>query len=64
MYLANYRNGEIYLRRDTQMDDFLKNGASIYYEDDQTGERTLVATPEDGFLVERPVFPVVESSHS
>ena len=65
MYLANYHmNSEIYLRRDTQMDEFLAKGASIYYEDDETGERALVATPEDGFLVERPVFPVEESSHS
>ena len=62
MYLANFGNSEIYLRRDTQMDKYLSMGASIFHEDEDTQERTLIATPEDGFLVERPVFPEVHGS--
>lgn len=48
-----------FLSVDTQMDHYLKYGWSIFQIED--GEETLIATPETGFLVERPVFPIRES---
>ena len=57
MYLAKYGNAQLYLARSDQMDKHLSAGAEIYQEDED-GAQTLVATPNDGFLVPRPVFPV------
>jgi len=54
-YLAQWPGGAIYLSSSEQMDQYLGRGASIYQEED--GVQTLIATPEDGYLVERPVFP-------
>ena len=54
-YLAQWPGGGIYLSSSDQMDRYLEKGASIYQEED--GVQTLIATPEEGFLVERPVFP-------
>ncbi len=47
-----------YLSVDKQMDKYLALGWDIYEED--AGVETLIATPEKGFLIERPVFPVTE----
>lgn len=47
-----------YLSEDKQMDKYLALGWDIYEED--AGAETLIATPEKGFLIERPVFPVAE----
>lgn len=57
-YLAVDRNRKegIYLATDSQMDRYLEAGWDIYQED-ESRRRTLIATPEDGFLIERPVFP-------
>jgi len=57
-YLAVYEKekSSVSLTRDEQMDGHLARGANIYCLDG--GEMTLIATAKDGFLVERPVFPV------
>lgn len=55
-YLAKWKGGCVFLSRDEQMEEFLTKGASIYSVDNDV--ETLIATPEDGFLVERPTFPV------
>ena len=56
LYLAKWDGGRVYLSRDEQMEQFLEKGANIYKEEE--GTETLIATPEEGFLVERPTFPV------
>lgn len=60
LYLAKQNNSIIYLSQDEQMDKYLEKGAEIYSE--ENGVQTLIATPENGFLVERPVFPVQTTS--
>lgn len=62
VYFAKFGNNGIYLTKDEQMEQYLKNGASIYREDGDT--ETLIATPEKGFLVDRPKFPVQKSTGS
>lgn len=59
-YLAKWDDTSIYLSRDEQMEQYLEKGASIYREDG--GAETLIATPEQGFLIERPNFPIAETS--
>lgn len=63
-YFAQYTSEEettiVFLTSGGQMDKYLELGCSIY-EVDEEGEQTLIATPEDGFLVDRPVFPVKET---
>ena len=54
-----------YLISSEEMDHYLGKGLKIYacQEGKDPGEGDqLIATPEDGYLVERPVFPVTESS--
>lgn len=60
-YAAVYEEGNssVWLTRDSQMEEHLSRGAKIYQNDGD--EMTLIATPADGFLVERPVFPVAET---
>lgn len=62
-YLARAKDGssQIYLSKDTQMDTYLENGCNIYFENEDDQSETLIATPEDGFLTERPVFPKSET---
>ena len=60
VYLAKWENNGIYLSRDEQMDYYLNKGASIYKEED--GVETLIATPENGYLIERPTFPEKQSA--
>ena len=63
-YIAKSPDGlnGTYLSVDNQMDRYLKNGWNIYEFDIDAGEEeTLIATPEDGFMVERPVFPVMQT---
>lgn len=57
-YLAKSKDGKsaIFLTIDTQMDMYLEKNCDIYQYDDN-GKEKLIATPEDGFLIERPVFP-------
>lgn len=54
-YLAKWGGGSIFLSKDEQMEQYLEKGAEIYREENDT--ETLIATPEKGFLVERPTFP-------
>lgn len=42
------------------MDYYLSKGASIYREDGSI--ETLIATPENGYLIERPTFPEKQST--
>ena len=57
-YIAVYEASKTaaYLSRDSQMEEYLQRGANIYRENGVN--RELIATPEVGFLVERPTFPV------
>lgn len=57
-YIAIYENtkSSVSLTRDTQMDKHLSRGAKIYCLDGE--EMELVASPEKGYIGERPVFPV------
>jgi len=59
-YIAKWEDGSVYLARDEQMEQYLDKGASIYRAEDEV--ETLIATPEQGFLVDRPTFPTAESS--
>ncbi len=58
-YIAVYEKAKtsVSLTKDTQMDEHLLKGANIYQSEGD--EMTLIATPEDGFIGKRPVFPVV-----
>ena len=56
-YLAEWEGGNIFIAKDSDMDEYLAMGARIYAKEDiLSDEKTLIATPEDGFLVERPVI--------
>ncbi len=59
-YIAVYEgedgNSGVYLTKDSQMDEHLERGAKIMFENGDNSME-LIATPEDGFLTERPVFP-------
>lgn len=54
-YFAKKGNGIIYLSKSEQMDEMLAKGASIY-SDNGDGSNTLIATPDEGYLSERPVI--------
>ena len=54
-YLALLDNTGIFLSKSSQMDEMLSNGFSIYTVD-ENDNKTLIATPQDGFLVEKPVI--------
>lgn len=54
-YKAKKENSQIYLINSDQMDKYLDKGCDIYIEED--GKDTLIATPKDGYLVEKPIFP-------
>ena len=60
-YIAVYENANVSvsLTKDTQMDEHLLRGAIIYAVEGD--ENTLIATPKDGFMTERPVFPVART---
>lgn len=57
-YLAIYekQRSSASLSRDEQMEEHLSRGANIYQVDGD--DMTLIATPEQGFLIKRPTFPV------
>ena len=63
-YLAKTKDGKdaFFLSRDTQMEKFLNLGFNIYASESDDKEDVLIATPEDGFLTERPTFPTPESN--
>ncbi len=54
-YKAKKYNSQVYLKDSDQMDRYLERGCDIYMEED--GLDTLIATPKDGYLIKRPVFP-------
>lgn len=62
IYYARKGETRTNLSKSSQMQKVLDAGFSIYAET-EAGKSTLVATPEDGFLVEEPVFPVPMTSH-
>lgn len=52
-YVAEKDGSAIFLTKDTQLDMALEKGCNIVrVEDDDT--QTVIATPEQGFLEERP----------
>lgn len=55
VYIALLDNMIFYLGNDAQMEEYLSIGACIYRE--TAGVKELIATPDKGFIVERPVFP-------
>lgn len=61
-YMAVYEEARTStsLTKDSQMDEHLSKGANIYKVEGE--EATLIATPQDGFLVERPVFPIKQTA--
>ena len=59
MYFAANEEERIYLSESSQMDKYLELGYSIFKETDNGGT-TLIATPEKGYLVPKPEFPVEE----
>ena len=57
-YIARYENVEYNLGSTAQLDKMLEKGANLYaYEN---GNYTLIATPESGYLVDKPIIPIVE----
>lgn len=58
-YLAARDGNGVFIQEDYQMDSYLEKGYSIFEIDDDLNEK-LIATPEDGFIVDRPKFGTVE----
>lgn len=54
-YYARNDNVGVYLSKTEQMDQYLEKGCSIY-EAIENGDDVLVATPEDGYLSEKPTI--------
>ncbi len=54
-YFAKKGNSGIFLSKSEQMDKMLANGADIYRKNDD-GSEELIATPDEGYLGERPVI--------
>lgn len=56
-YLAEWECGNTFISTDSDMDTYLSHGARIYALESVTSEeRTLIATPEDGYLTEKPIL--------
>lgn len=56
-YIAEWGGGNIFIAKDSDMDEFLAKGARIYAKEEiLSDEKILIATPEDGFLVARPTI--------
>lgn len=54
-YLAEKDGCGTFLTKDSQLDSFLLKGCNIVRIDEE-GKETIVATPEEGFLEERPTL--------
>lgn len=52
-YFAKKGNAGIYLMASQQMDTMLAKGFDIYEKNDE-GLEILIATPDEGYLYERP----------
>lgn len=63
-YLAKSkdRKDAFFLTKDEQMEKFLELGFDIFESESDETEDVLIATPEKGFLTDRPIFPIPESS--
>ena len=59
-YAAKSDNDQIFLGNSSMMDGELKKGYSIYRVFTDWSEE-LVATPEEGYLEEKPIFPPLNS---
>ena len=51
----------IVLSKNEQLDEMLNNGYSIYYIDDELNE-TIIASPDKGYIVEKPSLEQVSQS--
>lgn len=51
----------IVLSRNEQLDEMLNNGYSIYYIDDNLNE-TIIASPDQGYIVEKPMLEEISQS--
>lgn len=55
VYFADFGGCGIFISKDSELDEYLEKGASIYEQESVTStERTLLATPERGWIVDRP----------
>lgn len=54
MVFAEKDHFRTFLSQDSQMDQYLANGATLYITDGTHEE--VLATPEDGFVRERPTL--------
>ena len=59
-YIAKKDGYATVLSRDEQFDEYLEKGCSIYSVDGEN--ETLIATPEDGFLTEKPTLEKTSQS--
>lgn len=59
-YIAEFEGTAIFLTKDEQMDMALKNGCIIMRVEDND-DKTIVATPECGYLKERPTLEDIET---
>lgn len=59
-YFAKKDNTGIFLSKSIQMDNMLAKGFSIYRKNDDDSE-TLIATPDDGYLYEKPIIEQIGS---
>lgn len=53
-YVGENENSAVCIGRNETFDELLAKGYDIYQYDGD--EKTLIATPKDGFLVERPIL--------
>lgn len=61
-YIAKIdENNAIVLSRNEQLDEMLKKGHSIYYIDDESNE-TIIASPDKGYIVEKPSLEQISQS--
>lgn len=59
-YVAEKDGYATVLSRDEQFDEYLDKGCRIYSVDGE--KETLIATPEDGFLTEKPTLEKTSQS--
>lgn len=56
-YIAEKNNCGIYLSKTKQLDEYLKNGFSIYKL--TNNDKQLIASPEKGYLVNKPSLEIM-----
>lgn len=61
-YIAKIdRLNAVVLSKNEQLDEMLNKGYSIYYIDDELNE-TIIASPDKGYIVEKPSLEQVSQS--